>query len=67
MFDSLIQQFIKESNPKLDKDTFSNIGKVHDWRNHVGDLRLCWHELNLREKQIAAYVANIQAQNEEWD
>ena len=41
--------------------------RVHDWRNHVGDLAEIWSGLS-RDARMAAYVIAVEAAgNEHWD
>lgn len=42
--------------------------RVHCWKNHIPtEAREIWDTLTLREKQIFAWIAKQQADNEEWD
>lgn len=54
-------------NSQLEHEKFNNVGKVHDWRNYVGEFVDCWSELTPRERQIIFVMANEQASKEEWD
>jgi|LakMenEpi03Aug12_release.lakeMendotaPanAssembly.Ray.scaffolds.fasta_scaffold4876919_1 hypothetical protein len=55
--------FIDIDNPK-----FEEAGKVCDWRNYVPyDWQKNWNELTTRERQIIAVMAQMRADNEEWD
>lgn len=49
-------------------ERFTNVGMVHDWRNHIPVfLKPIWHQLSL-DAVIAFYmVAEQTAKNEEWD
>ncbi len=56
-------QFIDLDNPE-----FAKAGKVHDWRNYVpDDWQLNWDKFTHRERNLIAVMAEIQAENEEWD
>lgn len=51
----------------LDPD-WDGAGKVHDWRNHVGDkVRAIWHTFTDEQKLILAQDADERASNEEWE
>lgn len=60
----LLERIIKELNsPNWEKPN-----KCHDWKNYVPyELISCWNELTKQEKIIIAYIANLQADAEEWD
>lgn len=43
-------------------------GKVHDWRNHVGDhTRAIWLSLTPNQRLAIAMDADAAASNEEWE
>lgn len=42
-------------------------GRVHDWRNYVGDLGDVWSALSQEARMAAAIVAQSVASGEEWD
>ena len=57
------KEFYKYNNPQFDKAT-----RVHDWRNYVPqEFKDKWDDFTLREKEIIFKMAEIQADNEEWD
>jgi hypothetical protein len=42
--------------------------KVHDWRNYIPyDVRVNWGNLSQDSKNAFYYMAELQADNEEWD
>lgn len=52
----------------LENPKFEEAGKVHDWRNHVPEeFEKEWDNLTLREKQIIHFMAEKEADREEWD
>lgn len=54
---------IDVNNPEFEKKT-----KTHDWRNYVPDEWVKgWGNLSLRERQIIAVMAELQADKEYWD
>lgn len=45
-----------------------NRGKVHDWRNHVGEaVKSMWSTFSLEQRAAIAVDAYRSAYNEEWD
>jgi len=66
---NLFQNYISElSKNDISNPDFKNTGKVHDWRNYVPyDWQNNWHQFSERERQIIAVMAQMQADNEEWD
>jgi hypothetical protein len=55
-------------NVDLNNPDFENIERIHDWRNYVPDeWRPCWNDFTNVERQIIFVMANIQAENEEWE
>jgi hypothetical protein len=43
-------------------------GRVHDWRNYVGDeLRAMWDTFTDEQKRAIARNADVLADGEEWD
>ena len=56
------------SNIDLDKPNFKNKTRKHDWRNYVPyEWQDKWVKFTERERQIIAVMAQMQADNEEWD
>lgn len=52
----------------LSDDTFGRTGRIHDWRNHVPlSVIDIWETLTLRERFVAALVAQNMAEREEWE
>lgn len=41
--------------------------RVHDWRNHIGDLGSVWKTLPREARMAVAMVAQDAALNEEWE
>jgi len=53
---------------ELDSPEWEARSKCHDWKGYVpSELISAWSELTRREKVIIAYLANLQADAEEWD
>lgn len=53
---------------ELERPDFETAGKIHDWRNHVGDgVRSIWDSLTLEQRAAVAVDAYEMAANEEWD
>jgi hypothetical protein len=51
------------TNPEFDK-----AGRVHDWRNYVGErTRAIWHTFTPEQQRAIADDADDLAGNEEWD
>lgn len=47
---------------------FANIGRVHDWRNYIGEnARLIWDELNKHQKAALRQDAEKMAEREDWE
>jgi hypothetical protein len=43
-------------------------GRVHDWRNHVGEqTKAIWHTFNAIQKKAIAEDADERASREHWD
>lgn len=52
----------------LQKVTFTNTDKAHDWRNYIPQsIRIMWADLTPRELVLVSTVAKNVADNEEWD
>lgn len=52
----------------LENPEFENADKVHDWRNHVPQkLVEDWELLGDEARAVAFYMAELQADREEWD
>lgn len=50
-------------NPEFNKKS-----KVHDWRNYVpNDFQENWNKLTERERKIIVVMAQLRANEEEWD
>ena len=63
---NLYENFI--SNIDLENPEFEKRTKTHDWRNYVPDNWVKeWLDLSIRERTIIAVMAEMQADNEEWD
>lgn len=63
---NLYDEFMKHID--LDNPKFKERTEVHDWRNYVPDeWAKNWHSLTKRERQIIAVMAEMQAEQEEWD
>ena len=47
---------------------FEGRGRGHDWRNHVPELiRELWPDIPFVARVMAVYMANREADQEEWD
>lgn len=47
---------------------FSDVTRVHDWRNHVPkDIKEMWYGLSFETKVIVYRMASEMADQEEWD
>lgn len=60
-----ITDYLKEQalDPKWDE-----AGRVHDWRNHVGEnVKAIWHTFTDEQKLALAEDADERASNEHWD
>lgn len=62
----------KYRNPTKQEDVddpqWDYAGKVHDWRNHVGEgVRAIWHTFTPSQRMALADDANRRAANEHWD
>ena len=42
-------------------------GRVHDWRNHIGDLDEIWSSLSREARMAVAIIAEHAASREEWE
>lgn len=52
----------------LNNPDFENKSKVHDWRNYIPlDIQSIWLSLSEETRLIAAYMAERQADREDWD
>ena len=52
----------------LDNPDFENKTAIHDWRNYVpGAWQYNWNEFTDRERKIIAIMAQLEADNEDWD
>jgi len=64
----IFEEFIKTNYIDIDRPDFDNKTKVHDWRNYVPyNWQTNWGQFTEREKKIIAVMAQMQADNEEWD
>ena len=63
---NLFEEMTKGLN--LENPDFKNLNKCHDWRNYVPyDWQRNWNEITERERKIIAVMAEMQAEDEEWD
>ncbi len=47
---------------------WDNIGRVHDWKNHIGEpVRELWESFSNEQKAAIAFGADDIAGQEEWD
>ena len=52
----------------LDNPNFKELDRIHNWRNHIDyDIKNVWKKLTKREKFLIAYLAEKEADQEEWD
>ncbi len=52
----------------FDNVDFKSGGRVHNWKKYVPDnFESNWDNLSLREKKIIYFMAELQANREEWD
>lgn len=53
---------------EIDNPAWASGGRIHNWKNYVdSDFQSGWHLLTDRERLIIAYLAECQADREEWD
>lgn len=63
---NLFKDFTTDVN--LETPDFKNRKEVHDWKNYVPkELIKDWLELTNRERKIIYTMAEIQANDEDWD
>lgn len=64
-------ELFKSYNPKTTKttiSTFEDVTRVHDWRNHIpAEIGELWPALSRESRLVAAIMAQIAAENEEWE
>jgi hypothetical protein len=54
--------------PKIDNPKWDEAGRVHDWRNYIPDVvKVIWDHLSVETRLMAAYMAEVQANREEWE
>lgn len=59
---------VRETPKNAINPDWENIGRVHDWRNHVSDeIAGMWHTFTDAQKEALARQAELLAANEEWD
>lgn len=47
---------------------FENAGRIHDWRNYVGEnVRSIWSKLDMETRAAIALDAYERANDEDWD
>lgn len=52
----------------VDDPQWSHAGRVHDWRNHVGEeVRAIWDTFTPSQRMVLAADAANRASNEHWD
>lgn len=52
----------------VDDPRWDHAGRVHDWRNHVGDgVRKIWHTFTPEQRMVLAADADDRAGAERWD
>ena len=52
----------------IDNPKWEEAGKVHDWRNYVGErTKAIWHTFTQEQRRAIALDADDSASNEEWD
>lgn len=52
----------------VDDPLWDHAGKVHDWRNHVGEgIRAIWHTFTPEQRMALAADADERASAEEWE
>lgn len=66
---NLFKNFTKYTWINIENPEFEKSEKmVQDWRNYVPyDWRENWSEFTVRERQIIAVMAQMLADNEDWD
>jgi hypothetical protein len=53
---------------QLSNPEFDNAGRVHDWRNHVGEAtKSLWHTFTDEQKAAIAVDSDERASREEWE
>ncbi len=52
----------------VDDPQWDHAGRVHDWRNHVGEgVQKIWHTFTPEQRMALAADADNRASNEYWD
>lgn len=66
---NIFQNFQNElSHIDIDNPEFDNTSKVHNWRNYIPpDWKSNWKNFTESERKIMIIMAQIQADNENWD
>ncbi len=55
-------------DPSEPRPAWDEAGRVHDWRNHVGEgVRDLWPTFTPEQRVALALDADERASNEEWD
>lgn len=64
-----MDNYRNSSNPDhLNDPKFDCAGKVHDWRNHVGErTKENWNTFTIEQKLAIAFDADQSASREEWE
>lgn len=54
--------------PGVENPQWNKAGRVHDWRNHVGErVQAIWETFTLEQKVALAEDADERASGEHWD
>lgn len=63
-----VKEFTQTRLRELSDPDFENAGRVHDWRNHVGEAtQSIWGTLTDQQKAAIALDADERASREEWE
>lgn len=68
MRDNYVYVSYKGTDEELREPHFDKAGRVHDWRNHVGEnARRLWLTFTDEQRRALAQDADDSASNEHWD
>ena len=57
-----------EKQEHVDNPAWEHAGRVHDWRNHVGEeVQKIWDTFTPEQRMVLAAHAAERASNEEWE
>lgn len=59
---------VEEVYSAIENPRFEDAGKIHDWRNYVPrKIKKVWDLLDNEARVVAFYLAQLEADREEWD